>query len=305
MKISVVVPCFNEEAVIRETNEQLNTVLSSHFDDYEIIYINDGSSDKTKMILTELKSKTDKLKLIHFSRNFGHQPAVTAGIHHAIGDYIIIIDADLQDPPGLIPDMVEKAKLEQANVVYAVRKSRDGETWFKLFMAKNYYRLINKLSEDEFPKDTGDFRLIDRKVADIFKSMNETHKYIRGLISWIGYKQVPIYYQRDGRHAGESHYTLLKLIQLACRGLLFSKKPLTLISNFGFLMTAISFVIIILQVLKLIIAGVEFSDNNLILNAVIFFGGIQLLCFGMIGTYIGNIFDQAKNRPEFIIDEIN
>ena len=205
MRVSVVVPCYNEESVIEETNAQLNSVLAGAFADYELVYVNDGSKDRTKDLLLSFKEDFSKVKSIHFSRNFGHQPAVSAGIKHATGDYIIIIDADLQDPPALIPDMVKKAEEENANVVYAVRKSRMGESWFKKMTAKYYYRLINSMSETQLPLDTGDFRLIDRKVANVFNNIEERQKYIRGIITWIGFKQVPIEYNREERFAGETH----------------------------------------------------------------------------------------------------
>lgn len=306
MKVSVVVPCFNEESVIEETNNQLNGVLSTHFNDYEIVYVNDGSKDKTREILISFHEKFPKIKSIHFSRNFGHQPAVSAGIKHALGDYIIIIDADLQDPPALIPDMVELAQKEKANVVYAVRKSRMGESWFKKMTAKYYYRLINSMSETQLPLDTGDFRLIDRKVADVFNNIEERQKYIRGLISWIGFKQIPIEYHREERFAGETHYPLSKMIQFAMRGLLyFSKKPLTLATNIGLVLVVISVLFFIAQFLKYIFYPETFEIGWMsIFGSIIFFGGIQMLSLGVLGAYIGNIFDEIKNRPEYIIDEV-
>lgn len=306
MKISVVVPCYNEESVIVETNLQLNKVLSSHFSDFEILYVNDGSKDQTKTLLLAFKEEFPNVKTIHFSRNFGHQPAVSAGIKHATGDYIIIIDADLQDPPALIPDMLALAQKETANVVYAVRKSRMGESWFKKMTAKYYYRLINSMSETQLPLDTGDFRLIDRKVANVFNNIEERQKYIRGLISWIGFKQIPIEYHREERFSGETHYPLSKMIQFAMRGLLyFSKKPLTIATNLGVLLVGLSILFLIIQFLKWIFYPETFVIGWMsIFGAIIFFGGIQLLSIGVLGAYIGNIFDEIKNRPEYIIDEV-
>jgi len=306
MKVSVVVPCYNEESVIVETNAQLNAVLSKHFADYEIVYVNDGSRDKTREILLSFRDEFPHVKSVHFSRNFGHQPAVSAGIKHALGDYIIIIDADLQDPPALIPDMVRKAEEEHANVVYAVRKSRMGESWFKKITAKYYYRLINSMSETKLPLDTGDFRLIDRKVADVFNRIEERQKYIRGIISWIGFKQVPIEYHREERFAGETHYPLSKMIQFAMRGLLyFSKKPLTLATNIGLLLVGLSVLFFIAQFIKWIFFPETFEIGWMsIFGSIIFFGGIQMLSIGVLGAYIGNIFDEIKNRPEYIVDEV-
>jgi len=306
MRVSVIVPCFNEESVIEETNAQLHSVLSEHFSDYEIVYINDGSKDGTKDLLLSFKANFPRVKSIHFSRNFGHQPAVSAGIKNATGDYIIILDADLQDPPALIPDMVKKAQDENANVVYAVRKSRMGESWFKKMTAKYYYRLINSMSETKLPLDTGDFRLIDRKVANVFNNIDERQKYIRGIITWIGFKQIPIEYHREERYAGETHYPLSKMIQFALRGLLyFSKKPLTLATNIGLFLVGLSILFLILQLVKWIYYPETFVIGWIsIFGAIIFFGGIQLLSIGVLGAYIGNIFDEIKNRPEYIIDEI-
>ena len=306
MRVSVVVPCYNEESVIEETNAQLNSVLAGAFTDYEIVYVNDGSKDRTKDLLLSFKEDFSKVKSIHFSRNFGHQPAVSAGIKHATGDYIIIIDADLQDPPALIPDMVKKAEEENANVVYAVRKSRMGESWFKKMTAKYYYRLINSMSETQLPLDTGDFRLIDRKVANVFNNIEERQKYIRGIITWIGFKQVPIEYHREERFAGETHYPLSKMIQFAMRGLLyFSKKPLTIATNLGIALVILSLVFLVLQFVKWIFFPETFVIGWIsIFGAIIFFGGIQLLSIGVLGAYIGNIFDEIKNRPEYIIDVV-
>jgi dolichol-phosphate mannosyltransferase len=306
VKISVVVPCYNEESVILETNIQLNEVLSTHFDDYEIVYVNDGSKDKTKELLISVKKHFPKVKSIHFSRNFGHQPAVSAGIMNATGNYIVIIDADLQDPPALIPEMVKKAKEENANVVYAVRKTRMGESWFKKTTAKFYYRFINSMSETQLPLDTGDFRLIDRKVADVFNKIEERQKYIRGIITWIGFKQIPIEYDREERFAGETHYPLTKMIQFAMRGLLyFSKKPLTIATNLGLTLVGLSVLFFIAQFVKWIFYPETFEIGWMsIFGSIIFFGGIQMLSIGILGAYIGNIFDEIKNRPEYVVDEI-
>jgi len=208
--ISIIVPCYNEEAVIDETFRQLKEVLEATFSDFEILFINDGSRDQTLTKLTAIASTNPFVKILSFSRNFGHQPAVTAGINYCKGDYAIIIDADLQDPPKAIPEMVALAKETQANVVYGVRKIRHGESIFKKLSAKIYYRLLNYFSETQIPVDTGDFRLIDRTIISHFNKLTEKHKYIRGLISWLGFKQVPYYYDREERFAGETHYPFFK-----------------------------------------------------------------------------------------------
>jgi dolichol-phosphate mannosyltransferase len=225
---------------------------------------------------------------------------------NATGNYIVIIDADLQDPPALIPEMVKKAKEENANVVYAVRKTRMGESWFKKTTAKFYYRFINSMSETQLPLDTGDFRLIDRKVADVFNKIEERQKYIRGIITWIGFKQIPIEYDREERFAGETHYPLTKMIQFAMRGLLyFSKKPLTIATNLGLTLVGLSVLFFIAQFVKWIFYPETFEIGWMsIFGSIIFFGGIQMLSIGILGAYIGNIFDEIKNRPEYVVDEI-
>ena len=214
-KVAVIVPCYNEEAVLRESYRRTKAALAHLSNPTEIIYINDGSRDRTRALLDEIAAADPSVKVIHFSRNFGHQPAVTAGIHHCDADWAIIIDADMQDPPELIPDILALREKEQANVVYCVRLSRDGESRFKLLTAKWFYRLFNSMSEVHFPLDTGDFRLIDRKVMNEFSRFSEHGKYIRGLISWIGFKQVPFYYERKARIAGETKYPLRKMLRLS------------------------------------------------------------------------------------------
>jgi dolichol-phosphate mannosyltransferase len=304
LKISVVIPCFNESLGIKISHERLYQVLRSNFNNFEILYINDGSTDNTKKCLSEIANGCRESKIIHFSRNFGHQSAVSCGIKNASGDYIIIMDADLQDPPEEIPKMVSLAIEQNANGVYGVRKSRKGESFFKKITAKYFYRLINKLSEVEFPLDTGDFRLIDRNIADEFKNFGESHKYIRGIISWIGYKQIPHYYHRDSRIAGETNYSISKMFQFAIRGIsYFSKKPLQMATNIGLILVIGSFLMLIMQFLKWMYHPNDFVMGWISLfTAIVFFGGIQMLTIGILGTYIGNIFDEVKNRPEYIIE---
>ncbi|MDR2906532.1 MAG: glycosyltransferase family 2 protein, partial [Bacteroidales bacterium] len=227
MLLSIIIPCYNEELVIAETHKRLTNVMKSIQHDYELIFINDGSKDRTLSILQELATEDTCVKVLDFSRNFGHQCAVTAGLNNCSGDAAVIIDSDLQDPPEVIAEMLDIMQKEQANVVYGVRKKRKGESWFKLFTAKLFYRLLNKLSDVKFPVDTGDFRLIDRNVIDAFNNLKEKNKYIRGLIAWMGFKQVPCYYEREERFAGETKYPFKKMLKFAMIGLFyFSKKPL-------------------------------------------------------------------------------
>jgi polyisoprenyl-phosphate glycosyltransferase len=307
MLISVIIPCFNEEKVLESTYQRVSAVLGKvQGTDYELLFVDDGSSDSTPAMLKSLAEKDPRLTFIRFSRNFGHQPAVSAGMQRCRGDLAVIIDADLQDPPEVIPDMLQQLKTEKANVAYGVRKRRKGETWFKLVTAKIFYLLLNKLSDVPIPLNTGDFRVVDRKVINAFNALPENTKYIRGLISWMGFKQIPYYYERDARFAGSTKYSLTKMIRFASTGIFyFSKKPLQLATAFGFLSVAAGLV------LSAWILFNKFTNPQYLVSgwtslalAVIYFGGVQLLTIGILGQYIGNLFDEVKRRPEYIVDEI-
>jgi len=304
--LSVIAPCFNEEAVIAATYRRLKNVLSGLDISCRIIFINDGSNDKTREILSGIAAEDKSVQVINFSRNFGHQKAVAAGIHNCRSDFAVIIDADLQDPPELIPDLLAMQEKEQANVVYCVRKSRTGESKLKLWLAKKFYRSLNKLSEVKFPLDTGDFRLIDSCVIREFNRFKEQGKYIRGIISWIGFKQVPFYYDRDARFAGETKYPMKKMISFASTALLyFSKKPLLMATGLGFFTVLLGIIMGVWYVLGKIFGYTNAETGwTSIMIAIIFFGGIQLLTVGVLGHYIGILFDEVKERPEYIIDEI-
>ena len=305
MLLSVITPCYNEELVVEETYRRLTEVMACTGMDYELVFINDGSRDNTYALLLQLAQQDKAVKVIHFSRNFGHQCAVTAGINHCNGDLAVIIDADLQDPPEVILDMLEIQKKEEADVVYGVRKKREGESWFKLFTAKCFYRVLNKLSDVQFPVDTGDFRLINRRIIDEFNRLHEKNKYIRGLISWMGYKQVPCYYERKERFAGETKYPLKKMLKFASTGLLsFSKKPLKLAVWLGVLSVLVALVYaIVILIMKILHPESFVTGWTSIIFMIIFFGGVQLLTIGVLGEYIGSLFDEAKDRPEYIISE--
>ena len=310
MKLAVIVPCYNEEPVIPESYRRTREALRRLPLRTEILYINDGSSDRTREMLDEIAASDPQVKVIHFSRNFGHQPAVAAGINRCDADYAVILDADMQDPPELIPDLFalcerEQANVVQANVVYCVRKSRKGENLFKRATSKAFYRMLNYMSEVTFPLDTGDFRLIDRKVMDQFNRFHERGKYIRGLISWVGFRQVPFYYEREARIAGETKYPFRKMWKFASTAMLyFSKKPLRLAITLGFIAVIVGLVLAVWFTLGKIygFSNAETGWTS-IMTSVVFFGGVQLLTVGVLGQYVGILFDEVKGRPEYIIDE--
>ena len=304
-KISVIIPMYYEEEVAEECYNRMSNVLSKiEGYDYELICVNDGSKDKTLLILERIASKDNKLKIISFARNFGHQPAVTAGLKFVTGDVAVIIDADLQDPPELIPEMI-KLWEDGNEVVYGKRKTRDGESAFKLLTAKMFYKTLNALSDVDIPKDTGDFRLVDRKVVDVMNSMPEHNKFLRGLWGWIGFKQIAYEYERKERFAGKTKYPLKKMLKLASDGIIgFSTKPLKLVGGLGIISIFISFVILIYSILSYI-----FKWNNLmpgwasIMVAITFFAGVQLLSIWIMSEYIGRIYDESKARPQYIIEK--
>lgn len=304
-KISVIIPMYYEEEVAEECYKRMTSVLQNIENyDYEIICINDGSRDKTLFILENLAIRDKKLKILSFSRNFGHQCAVTAGLKYVTGDAIVIIDADLQDPPELIPEML---KLWEAgnDVIYGKRKTRDGESVFKLFTAKMFYKTLNALSDVEIPKDTGDFRLVDRKVVDTINSLPEHNKFLRGLFSWVGYKQIPFQYERKERFAGKTKYPLKKMLKLASDGIIsFSTKPLKIVGGLGIISIVISFILLIYALISYI-----FKLNNLsagwtsLMLGITFFSGVQLLSLWIMSEYIARIYDESKNRPQYIIEK--
>lgn len=304
-KVTLVIPMYYEEKVADECYKRVKTNLTKLENyEHEIIFVNDGSTDKTLEILEKIAEKDENVKIISFSRNFGHQAAVTAGLQYVTGDAIIIMDADLQDPPELIPDML-KLWEDGNEVIYGKRKSREGENAFKLFTAKMFYKTLNALSDVEIPKDTGDFRLVDKKVVDTINSLPEHNKFLRGLFSWVGYKQIAFEYERKERFAGETKYPLKKMLKLASDGIIsFSTKPLKLVGALGMLSIIISIIILIYALLSYI-----FNFNNLsagwtsIIVAVTFFAGVQLLSIWIMSEYIGRIYDETKQRPQYIINK--
>lgn len=300
---SVIVPVYNEEAVILETYKRLKGVMDSIKDPYEIIFVNDGSRDKTVPILHEICKKDRNIKLIDFSRNFGHQVAITAGMDNSCGQAVVVIDADLQDPPEVIPKMLEKWR-EGYDVVYGKRLKRAGETMFKKLTAKFFYRFLKSMTEVDIPVDTGDFRLIDRKVCDALKRIKEKNRYVRGLVSWLGFKQTAIEFMRDKRFAGETKYPLKKMLKFAFDAITsFSYKPLKLASFAGSILSIFSFIYLLVVLYQAIFVGKTTSGWASTMAVSLFFNGIVLIILGIIGEYIGRIYDEAKGRPLYIIRE--
>ncbi len=305
MKISVIIPIYNESANIRKLVERLNNVFSQINNSTEYIFINDGSKDNSIEIVKELALSDDKIKYINFSRNFGHQIAVTAGLDKAIGERIVIIDADLQDPPELIIDMYNKMD-EGFEVVYAKRKARKGESWLKKFTAKMFYRILKSITSVNIPVDTGDFRIMDRKIVDALKHMPEQQKFLRGQISWVGFNQTYVEYERDERNAGETGYTYIKMIRFALDGITsFSNFPLKFASICGFVVSGIAFIVMLYALYSRFISKDYIEGWTSIIISVLFLGGIQLISIGIIGEYISRLSANVRNRPLYIIRESN
>ncbi|ASI80671.1 glycosyltransferase family 2 protein [Bacillus pacificus] len=301
--ISVVVPMYFEEEVAQECYNRLKSVMLQNNINYEFVFVNDGSTDRTMEILSEIAANDYRTKIVNFARNFGHQVAVTAGIAAAKGDAIVIIDADLQDPPEVIPELIAKWE-EGYEVVYAKRKQRKGETWFKLLTAKYFYKFLNYMSDIDIPKDTGDFRIIDRKIADVFNQMTERNRFIRGMMSWVGFRQTYVEYERDERFAGETKYPLKKMIKFASDGIIaFSTKPLRIVMSLGLLSVLISIIVLLYTVTVKVFGHGTQTGWASIMVAITFFSGIQLLGLGIVGQYIARIYDESKNRPIYIVKE--
>lgn len=302
--LSIVVPCFNEAEVLWETHGRLIHTLTQLDDlDFEIIYVDDGSRDATPDVLREIQALDPRARTLRFSRNFGHQTAVTAGLEHASGDAVVLIDADLQDPPDVIAEMVARWR-EGYHVAYGVRTDREGETRFKLASAKAFYRLLNRLSETEIPLDTGDFRLMDRTVVDALRAMPERDRFLRGMVAWAGFRQTSVPYRRAARFAGESKYPFLKMVRFALDGLTsFSRAPLRLATWMGFLVSGIALAAIVYALVLRLFTNNWVTGWTALFIAVLFIGGAQLLSLGVIGEYVGRIYGEAKRRPLYLIEE--
>ena len=304
MLLSIVVPCYNEDAVLPELHRRLVAVLEQIPDSsFELIYTDDGSHDGTPDLLRQLQASDARVRVVALSRNFGHQLAVTAGLEHATGEALVIIDADLQDPPEVIPEMIERWH-DGYQVVYGLRATRGGESMFKLWTAKAFYRLINLVSDIEIPLDVGDFRLLDRKVVDVLLAMPERDRFLRGMVSWIGFKQVAVIYDRAPRRAGESKYPLMKMLRFAVDSVLsFSFVPLRLAIWVGFGAIAASFAGIVYALVIRLYTTDWVRGWASIFTAVLFLGGVQLITLGIVGEYVGRIYAEVKLRPLYVVRE--
>ncbi|AKG37421.1 glycosyltransferase family 2 protein [Paenibacillus durus] len=302
-RYSVIVPMYNEEEVISHTYERLKEVMDRCGDAYELIFVNDGSRDRSADIIREIADRDVHVKLIDFSRNFGHQIAITAGMDYARGEAVVVIDADLQDPPEVILELIAKWK-QGYEVVYAKRLKRHGETLFKKITAKLFYRLLSRLTSVDIPTDTGDFRLIDRKVCDVLRELKEKNRYVRGLVSWVGFRQTMVEYVREERFAGETKYPLKKMIRFALDGITsFSHKPLKIASYLGFLLSFSSFVFLFFVLMQKWFTSRTVPGWASIVGVNLLFNGIVLMILGVIGEYIGRIYDESKDRPLYIVRE--
>ena len=302
--ISVIVPCYNEQEVILLTIDRLRTLAHEYTTcAFELIFVDDGSSDKTLNLLRDAVRTDEIIRVIAFSRNFGHQIAVTAGIDAAIGDAVVLIDADLQDPPEAIPEMI-KLWQHGYDVVYGTRAHRDGESAFKIKTAQSFYRLLNRLSEVAIPLDTGDFRLMGRNVVDVLKDMPERHRFVRGMVAWAGFNQIAMPYERAKRFAGTSKYPLRKMLRFAMDGILaFSSKPLQISTNIGLLASGMAMIGIIYVLCLRLFTSTWVEGWTALMIAVLFMGGIQLISLGVIGEYLARVYNEAKARPLYVVRE--
>ncbi|MEP0806425.1 MAG: glycosyltransferase family 2 protein [Chloroflexota bacterium] len=305
MKItySIIAPIYNEKDNIHELHRRVSEVMKSMGQPWELILVDDGSTDGSTDLIRELAKRDKHVRPVIFARNFGHQIAITAGWDYARGDAVIVIDADLQDPPELIPEMVKKWR-EGYEVVYAVRAEREGESWFKLWTASLFYRIIARITDVKIPLDTGDFRLMDRKVVDVLKSMRERHRFPRGMSAWVGFRQIGVEYKRAARAAGETKYPFRKMFRLALNAITsFSYFPLQVATFFGFFSAGVAILAIPIVIYLRASGSQAFFGQATTLIAVLFLGGVQLISLGILGEYIGRIYDEAKGRPLYIVRE--
>lgn len=301
---SIIAPIFNELENLPELYRRIKQIMDTTGDAWELILIDDGSQDGSKEKMIEIANMDACVRPIIFARNFGHQIAVTAGLDYSHGQAVIIIDADLQDPPEVILDLIARWR-EGYQVVYAVRSEREGENWFKLLTASLFYRMIYRITDVDIPMDTGDFRLLDRKVVDVMNSMRERHRFLRGMSAWVGFRQIGVSYRRSKRFAGTTKYPFRKMFRLAVNAITsFSYFPLQLATYLGFISAGISLVAIPIVIIERLAGAQAFLGQATTLIAVLFLGGVQLISLGILGEYIGRLYDEAKGRPLYIVSEV-
>ena len=298
---TIIVPIWNERESMPELRRRLDEVMAQTGEPWELILIDDGSTDGSTDMILEYAEQDERVRPVILARNFGHQIAVTAGLDYSRGDAVVIIDADLQDPPEVILDMIEQWRAGY-EVVYAQRDQREGETWFKLFTAKLFYRIINTVTSINIPLDTGDFRLMDRQVVDVLNTMREHHRFLRGMSAWVGFKQTGVLYKRAARFAGETHYPFKKMFKLAVTAITgFSFWPLQAVMYFGFIVSGLSALAIPLVIISRLMGNQAFFGQATTLIAVLFLGGVQLISLGLLGEYIGRLYDEVRGRPLYIV----
>jgi len=302
-KFSIIAPVFNEHECLSEFYSRICSVMDMTHSSWELVFVDDGSTDGSTDLIRALAKKDKRVQPVIFARNFGHQIAVTAGMDYSRGQAVVVIDADLQDPPEVILDLIAKWK-EGYQVIYAVRRRREGESWFKLFSASLFYRLIYRITDVKIPLDTGDFRLLDRKIVNIMGSMRERHRFLRGMASWVGFRQIGVEYDRKERFAGQTKYPFSKMLKLALNAVTsFSYFPLQLATYIGFIAAGLSILSIPIVILLRIAFHEAFLGQATTLIAVLFLGGVQLICMGILGEYIGRIYDEVKGRPLYVVSE--
>ena len=305
-KISIIVPAYNEEESLPYLFERLNKLMDSIKEyEFEILFVNDGSKDKTYELIKEYRAKDPRYCYVDFSRNFGKEIAMMAGLDYATGDCVIFIDADLQDPPELIPNLIKYWE-EGYDDVYARRRSRDGETFLKKFTSKMYYKVLQKMTNVEIQRDTGDFRLLDRRCVNALKKLRESQRNTKSMFSWIGYKKKEVLYDRDARVAGKTKWNYMKLIDLAIDGITsFTTSPLRIATWVAIPTFMMLFVYFVYVIVKCIITGVVMQAFQAIIILILFFSGVQILLFGIVGEYLGRIFNETKHRPLYLVNEYN
>jgi dolichol-phosphate mannosyltransferase len=301
---SVVIPAYNEQEVITETYHRLTNVLKGMDGTYELVFVNDGSRDNTADIIAGLCAADPCVRLVNFTRNFGHMPAITAGMEYARGQAVFVIDADLQDPPEVFPQMAALWR-QGYHVVYGKRVKRKGETWFKKLTAAFFYRLMRRLTAVDLPVDTGEFRLIDRRVCDAVNRLNEKSRYIRGLVAWVGFRQTAVEYVREKRFAGETKYPLTKMLSFAMDAVTsFSYKPLKLATSLGFIISAFGFVYLVVILYQHWFTDTTIAGWTSTVGIILFTQGMVLMILGLMGEYIGRIYEEVKNRPVYMVQEV-